>query len=267
MLRKAAAIFERDVRLALSYRVNFWSQWVSIAISVAGFWFVSQFVPPSTKFGAGGRAESYFTFVVVGLAFVNYQSTAIQSFQRAIRGDQMLGTLEAILVTPTSLPLIVFASSLWPFALTTLQVTWYLVLAALLFGLDLHHANVAATLAFLALTVACMSPLGVLGAASVMVLKQTSPTNFIVGGAAQLLGGVLFPVSALPLPLQYVSWSLPLTHALGGIRGAVRGETLAQLFPDAAWLLIAALVLLPASLFAFRRAVDRAKMDGTLGHY
>lgn len=266
MLAKAA-IFVRDMRLALSYRTSFWLQWVSIAVSVAGFWFVSQFVPPSQRFGSAGHSATYFAYVIIGIAFVNYQSTALQSFQRAIRGDQMLGTLEAILVTPTSLPLIIFASGLWAFVLTTAQVAWYLVIAAALFGLDLAHTDVATAAAFLGLTILCMSPLGVMSAASIMLFKQAGPTNVIMGGAAQLLGGVLFPVSVLPKALQVVSGLLPITHALNGMRGAVRGESLMHLAPDALWLALAAVVLLPASVLVFNRAVDRAKLDGTLGHY
>jgi ABC-2 type transport system permease protein len=267
MWSKVGAIFVRDARLALSYRMNFWLQWVSIAVSVAGFYFISQLVPPSHHFGFKGRVGTYFEYVIVGLAFVNFQGTALQSFQKSIRGDQMLGTLESILATPTSLPLIILSAGVWAFFLTTLQVACYLTLAAVFFGLDLDHVNLLSAGCFLVLTIACMSPLGVMGAATVMTFKQAGPSNFVMGGAAQLLSGVLFPVSLLPIPLQWVSQALPLTHALRGMRGAVHGASIVQLAPDIIWLGIATLVLLPTSLFIFGRAVERAKMDGTLGHY
>jgi ABC-2 type transport system permease protein len=60
---------------------------------------------------------------------------------------------------------------------------------------------------------------------------------------------------------------LPITHALNGMRAAVSGLTLAQTWYDAVWLCVATVILLPISLFYFHRAVQRAKMDGTLGHY
>jgi hypothetical protein len=47
----------------------------------------------------------------------------------------------------------------------------------------------------------------------------------------------------------------------------VTGLTLAQTWYDAVWLCVATTILLPISLFYFHRAVQRAKMDGTLGHY
>jgi ABC-2 type transport system permease protein len=265
-LFKVAAIFVRDARLAISYPMSFWLGWISIAGQVLAFYFMSKLVGPSAAFGFGGHETSYFDYVVVNLAFVEFQTVAIQSFQRAIRSDQMLGTLEAVLATPTSLPLIVLSSGLWAFALTVVQVAVYLGVASLL-GLNLAHTNLSTALVFLLLTVACMSPVGVLSAASIMTFKQLGPTNWVANGLAMLLGGVLFPVSKLPVALQYVSWMLPITHALNGIRGAVHGATLSQLAPDAMWMAACAVLLLPISLVAFARAVRRAKMDGTLGHY
>lgn len=265
-LDKIAAIFLRDGRLSLSYPMSFWLGWISIAGQVLAFYFMSKLIGPSKNFGFGGRESSYFDFVVVNLAFVEFQNVAIQSFQRAIRSDQMLGTLEAVLATPTSLPLIVLSSGLWTFALTVVEVAVYIGIASLL-GLNLTHTNIMSALAFLALTVACMSPIGVLSAASIMTFKQLGPTNWVANGLAMLLGGVLYPVSKLPVALQYVSWMLPITHALNGIRGAVNGARLDQLAPDALWMIGFAIVVLPISLVAFARSVRQAKLDGTLGHY
>jgi ABC-type multidrug transport system permease subunit len=263
---KVGAIFLRDARLAVSYPMSFWVGWVSIAGQVLAFYFMSKLIGPSRSFGFGGREGSYFDYVIVNLAFVEFQTVAISSFQRAIRSDQMLGTLEALLATPTSLSLIVLSSGLWAFTLTAVEVTVYLGIASLL-GLNLTHTNLETAIAFLLLTVACMSPVGVLSAASIMTFKQLGPTNWVANGLAMLLGGVLFPVSKLPVALQYVSWMLPITHALNGIRGAVNGATLMQLAPDALWLAACAALLLPISLLAFSHAVRRAKLDGTLGHY
>jgi ABC-2 type transport system permease protein len=246
--------------------MSFWLGWVSIAGQVIAFYFLSKLIGPSKAFGFGGHATHYFDYVIVNLAFVEFQTVAIQSFQRAIRSDQMLGTLEAVLATPTSLPLIVLSSGLWAFTLTVLEVTVYLAIGALL-GLDLTHTNLVTALVFLLLTVACMSPVGVLSAASIMTFKQLGPTNWVASGLAMLLGGVLFPVSKLPVFLQAVSWLLPITHALNGIRGAVGGASVAALAPDAFWMIACTIVLMPISLVAFASAVRRAKLDGTLGHY
>jgi ABC-2 type transport system permease protein len=265
-LRKAMAMFVRDAEVALSYDVAFWLGWISIAVQVLSFYFIGKLVPDSPKYGFGGRAAGYFDFVVVNLAFSRFQATAIQCFQNAIRDDQLAGTLESIIVTPTSLALIILSRGLWAFTLTAAQVAFFLSLGVLL-GLRLGHANILSVGTFIILTIACMSPLGVMSAASIMTFKQGGGAGFVMGGLTQLLGGVFFPISTLPPLLQYVSWLLPITHALVGIRGAIHGATLADLTPEAAWLCIAAAVLMPISLWSFSRAVARAQVDGTLGQY
>ena len=265
LLYRARAIFMRDARLAIAYPASFWLQWLTIIISIAMAFFLSRLFGSNAKFGFHGAA-SYFFFLTVNLAFVRFQQTALMSFAQGIRDAQTAGTLEMILATPTRLPVIVLSAGLWAFGFTALQTAVYLAVAVL-FGLDLHNANVGAAALFIALTVTCLSTVGVMAAAAVMTFKQVGPLDFLMAGATNLFGGVYFPLAMLPVPLQVIGWLLPITHALSGIRGALHGDSLAQLTPDIAWLSVATVILLPVSLVIFGAAVRRAKIDGTLGQY
>lgn len=268
-LAKAAAIYKRDRRIALSYDMAFIIQWLQIIVQIISMYFVALLMPRHVQhLGLTARVIPYFSFVVVNLAFVRFQLTALQAFQLAIRGDQMLGTLEVVLVTPTSLPTVVLSTGLWGFTLTTAQIIVALITGVLL-GLQLD-VNFLTTLVFLALTIACMSPLGVMAASTIMIFKQNAPTQFVAGSAATLLGGVLYPVSRLPHWLQIISWFLPITHSLEGIRaGLLEGLPLTNpiVAGDAVWLVAATAILLPISLLVFARSVNLARRDGTLGHY
>jgi ABC-2 type transport system permease protein len=263
--RKVRATFLRDARLLTSYRLAFVFEWIAVVASVAGLWFVSKLVPPSAAFG-GGRVATYFEYAVVNVSFVILQTTALQSFETAIRNEQVYGTLEAVLSTPTSVSLVVLAAGAWAFTLAFIQVAIYLAMGSL-FGLRFDHLNIGSLAVFLILAITATVPLGVIGAASIVRFKQGAPTQFILGRASTVLAGVLFPISLLPFWLQAVSWTLPITHALNGIRGAFHGASLRDLSSDLIWLAVATIVLLPFSLFVFRAAVDRAKFDGTLGQY
>jgi ABC-2 type transport system permease protein len=263
-LQKAGAIYKRDLRIATSYDMAFIIQWLQIVVQVISFFFMAKLFPHNGRF-AGHDPFSYW---LINLGFSRFQMTALQSFQTAMRGDQMLGTLECVLVTPTSLPTVVLSTGLWGFTLTAMQVILYIVLGGLL-GVDFSHTNLLTLLVFVLLTIACMSPLGVMAASTIMTFKQNAPTQFVAGSAANLLGGVLFPVTLLPPALQVVSWFLPITHSLEGVRMAVAGKTLMDpvVAGDALWLLGAVALLMPLSLFIFNRAVNLARRDGTLGHY
>ena len=264
--RQSGAIVQRDARLQYAYVLSFWLGWAGIVGQALTFYFISKLVGPSAAFGVNGRVVPYFDYVAVNLAFVRFQAAALGSFQRSVRGEQLMGTLEAILSTPTSLSLLVVSSGVWPALLTATQVALFLAVAWGL-GLDLRHVELITLAVFLALTVLATTPIGILAAAAIMALKQEPPTGFLVGGIASLLGGVLFPIDKLPPALQKLSWCLPVTHSLAGIRAAFGGASLTATAGEALWLAVAAAVLLPLSLALFARAVRRAKHDGTLGEY
>jgi ABC-2 type transport system permease protein len=262
----ALAVVRRDATLALSYPLSFWMPWISIVISVTGFAYVSKLVTPSQTLGSHGKTATYFTYVIVNLAFTVLLSNALQSFANMIRRDQLTGTLESILVSATPVHVIAFSSGLWSLAMSALQVLFYLGLGSM-FGLDIPRANVLALCLFLCLSVGCMASLGLMASAVVIAYKQAPPSGMFAGSAASLLAGVLFPVALLPEPLRVVSWFLPLTHALAGIRGAMSGSNLPELAGDAVWLAAATAILIPVALLLLRRLIERAKQDGTLAFY
>jgi ABC-2 type transport system permease protein len=266
VLAASWAIFIRDARIAMSYRAQFWLSWLGIAFSVGVSYLLGHLVAPSSAFGVGGKPANYFDYLVINIAFLRFQQTALQSFAQAIRDSQTAGTMEAILVTPTKLPVIVLSSGLWAFFNTALQTAVSLLLS-LPFGLDLHRADLWAVLAFLALTIASIAPLGVIAAAAVIMFKQIGPFEFFITGLSNLFGGVYLPVALMPLPLSIIGWLLPITHALNGLRGAIQGASLQQLSGDAIWLVVGTVVLTPLSLMFFAMAVRRSQIDGTLGHY
>ena len=261
---KVRAIMARDARVTLSYPGNFALTWATILVEVVVNWYIAQLV--TTPVSVNGVAMPYFQYISINSAFMRFQTAALNSFAEAIRDAQLTGTLEMVLATPTRLPTLVLSSGLWSFTLTSLQTIVYFAIA-MLFGLDLSHVNVVTALAFLLLTVAAVSPLGVLAAALAMVIKKTGPIDLISNSTAQIFGGFYLPLAGLPVALQVVGWMIPITHAFNGFRAAVSGLSLYQAGADALWLLCASIVLMPLSLWLFSRAVQKARVDGTLAMY
>ena len=265
-LAKVGAIFRRDSIVALSYPGNFALSWIQIGVEVVIAWYLSSLVHPSAKFGAGGEVTGYFQYVVINFAFVRFQTAALSSFAEAIRDGQLTGTLEVVLATPTTLPVLVLSSGVWSFALTAMQTGVYLLVATTM-GLDLGHINAITGLVFLMLTVAAVSPLGVLAAALAMVIKKTGPVEWLSYSSASIFGGVYVPVHTTAWALQIIGWCLPITHSLAGFRAAAAGVPLSAVASDAVWLLVASIILMPFSLWLFVRAVNKARVDGTLAMY
>ncbi len=99
----------------------------------------------------------------------------------------------------------------------------------------------------------------------VFCLKK--PVEWISSSSAQLFGGVYLPLRSMPWFLQILGWLLPITHALNGFRAAAAGVPLTGVAGDAIWLLAASMLLMPLSLWVFARAVQKARVDGTLSMY
>lgn len=206
--------------------------------------------------------------MLIGVAFADYLSVSLGSFSSQIRSAQMMGTLEALLVTPTSISTILFSSTLYNFSFTSVRVILYLITGVFVFGLNLHFTSLSAFLLVMVLTILAFSGIGLLSAAFIIVFKQGSPINWIVGTASGLLGGVFYPVSVLPSWLKpYVNF-LPITHALEAMRQVLlKGATFSAIYDNILALSIFVILLLPLGLLAFGYGLNLARKEGSLIHY
>ncbi len=263
-MRKALAFLKRDFFMEASYRFNFLLSLIGVVFSVAIFYFLGKIVDPAY---VQGSADNYFSFALVGMAMAMYLRTGLGSFAESMREEQMMGTLEAMMSTPTSLTTIVLSSSLWRFLFTSVSVLAFLVVGAF-FGVSFAGANVLAALLLLVLTVACYAALGIVSASFIIVFKRGDPINWVVSSLSILLGGVFYPISVLPGWMRFLSRLLPITWSLEGVRGALlMGESFSTLWDGFLALAVIAAVLIPLSLASFRLAVHYARRTGTLVKY
>ncbi len=265
---KPIAFLKRDFLMAISYRLNFVMQMGGIFLSTLTFFFLSRLIGPGISNHLAPYSGDYFSFVLIGIAFTDYLTVSLRSFSGQIRQAQMQGTLEAVLVTSTSVPTILFSSSLYNFSVTSLRVLVYLAMGVILFDLGLHVTSIPAFLLIMVLTILAFSGIGLISAAFIIVFKQGSPLDWVMGTASGLLGGVLYPVSVLPSWLEPVSSLLPITYALEAMRQVLlNGATLSAVADKALALAVFAAILLPSGLVAFGYGLRTARREGSLIHY
>lgn len=267
-LRKLTIFFLRDLATARSYRVAFVIEAVQALLGVAGFYFVSQFVESPQLSHALPQGGNYFAFAVVGFAFFDYLAVALNAFDESIERARQNGTLEVLLVTQTSLPMILTGSVIYPFVVMSLRVAVYLSWAIALFHFPTENANWAGALAVLLSAILAFSGLGVFASSYLLLFKRGNPAKWLLLGISGVVSGMLYPVSVLPRWLQLIAHLIPVTYALDGMRAALLGHaSLAELWPSIGALLLFAVVLLPLSFVVFSRALRRTKITGTLTHF
>ena len=268
MFAKPLAIFRRDLLIALSYRFKLVLQVVSILISSLMFFFLSRLMGAGMEDKLVPYGGNYFAFVLIGIAFGDYLTLSLGKFASEIRNAQVLGTLEALLVTPTSMATILFSSCLYNFSFTSLRIFLYLFVGIFVFGAQLQLTSVPAFLAIFILTILTFSGIGLISASFIIVFKQGSPVTWLMTTASGLIGGILYPVSILPSWLEPYSNLLPITHALESMRQIlINGASFNDVMPQIQILLIFTFFLLPLGLFSFRYGLKIARKEGSLVHY
>jgi ABC-2 type transport system permease protein len=267
-LRKLALLFQRDLAVARSYRAAFAIEIFQALFGSAGFYFLSRFVESPGLEKSLPPGSNYFSFALVGIAFFDYLSVALSTFDGSLQEARQNGTLENLLVTQTSLPVILAGSSLYPFVLMSLRTAIYIGWGAVLFGFPLEGANWLGALLVLGASILAFLGLGILSASYLLIFKRGNPVNWAILGLSSVVGGMLYPISILPVWLQRLARLIPVTYSLEGMRAAILGHASTyELLPSIAGLLLFAVFLLPVSFAIFSWALRRTKVTGTLTHF
>ncbi|MBK8433863.1 MAG: ABC transporter permease [Chloroflexi bacterium] len=194
------AFLVRDFHTQISYRAAFALSFVGLFFRAFIFFFISRFIGDVAALGltSAGYQGDYFAFVLIGLAFNLYVGLGLTAFAEALREAQTTGTLEAMMMTPTPVSLMVVGSAGWSYAFTTLRVVVYLGLGVLL-GMDLGGANWGLAAVALLLALIAFASIGIIAASVIMVIKRGDPITALVANVSALVGGVYYPIEVLPV--------------------------------------------------------------------
>jgi len=266
-ISKPVAFLKKDFLEDVSYRFGFVFKLLSIFFRVIIFFFIARLfggaIAPYLKPFGG----DYFAFVIIGIAFSDYLQVSLTGFSSNIRSQQLMGTLEAVLVTPTRISTIVLSSSIYSFLFSSFRVLIFIGLGALL-SVDFSGGNFAGALVILVLTIVSFCSLGILSASFLMVFKRGDPLSAFFSMGSYLLGGVYYPPEVLPPWLAGLSYLFPITYSLHGIRLCLlQGASLWEVRGDLYSLIAFSAILLPISVWVFKKALRKAKMDGSLTQY
>jgi ABC-2 type transport system permease protein len=261
----AWVFIRRDFGIARSYRFPYMLQLVTSAGILLVVNRIGALVDAGKSSDAALRA-GYFTYVLVGMAVLQFVNAALLAFTHKLREEQVTGTFEALLTTPASPA--VLALSLAAYEVLQGVISCFVLLGAgLLFGAN-YHASVGGLLASAACLlglVAISAAVGVAVAAFTVVFKRGSTVAGLVTAVVALFAGVYFPVAQLPGSVRWAADALPFTWGISALRsGLLLGEVD---LPRIAGTLAAAALALPLALLIFRRGVDRARRQGSLGQY
>jgi ABC-2 type transport system permease protein len=224
-----------------SFLRTFWTNAVMAPRTSLGFMRVdfvlgTIFVVPLTQMvffafvvqlGGGGAAQIAYTAVGNAVATVTYSS--VFSVCQTTDSEKQQGTMEHLLVTPANRFALYFGRGLIPILISLATVAVGLTYAALLYGVTIPASVLLPLLASIVLTAFAMVGFGLLLGGVALYLRTSIILGNIFLFVGLLLSGVNFPLSSLPVPLQWAGDALPLTWGIAAIRAALAGDSLGSI--------------------------------------
>ena len=266
--RKIPAFMRRDFLVLLSYRAAFASDLFYIAIQAVMFGFVAELVDSSKLPEYGGVTTSYFDFVMIGVVITTVSTVLLQRVAMAVRQEQMIGTLAALLVTPPSATTVQAGSVAFDLLFIPIRMALLLFAVAVTLGLGYEWSGAVPSIVLFVAFVPFVWGLGLLTAAAIVTFRRGTGALGVIMSVLGLASGAFFPLTLLPGWLQTLAEANPVAIAMEGTREALIGgagwDAIGSEFFALAVFSAAALF---AGVTAFRAALAREHRRGTLGLY
>ena len=267
-MKKVIAFFKKTFLVELSYQFPLALNIANIFLGLLSYFFINKLfgqkiTPHLEIFGV-----NYFSYVLVSTGLFGYIAVGLNSFPEKIGDEQIEGTLEAILLTPTKTKIILAGLGIWNFIVASIDFAIYAIIGLFIFRIDFSSTNLLSVILVLVLSILSFTGLGIISASFVIIFKRGNPLAWVIGAFEGIVGGIFFPITVLPNWLQMISLFFPITYAVRAMEFAVyRGYTIYQLKTELIILLTFSLVLLPTGMKLFNWAINYAKKQGTLASY
>ena len=267
-LGKLSAFLRRDFLTAWSYRAAFFTDAAALFLQALSFYFVGLMVNPEVLPSYGGERATYLEFVAVGIALSVFMHLGLGRVATAIRNEQVIGTLESLLMTPTATATIQIGSVVYDAVYIPIRTAMFFAVIGIAFGLHFEASGFLPALLVLLAFIPFVWGLGITSAAATLTFKRgTGGISF--GVAILTLGsGAYFPLDLLPAWAQTAAEANPLAIAIDSMRNALLGGTGWSGIGQTLLLLVPLSALsLWFGFFAFRTALRRERRRGSLGLY
>jgi ABC-2 type transport system permease protein len=180
----------------------------------------------------------------------------------------MIGTLEALLMTPTATATVQLGSAIFDLVYVPIRTAIFLGFLAVVVGLDLHVSGVLPSTVILLAFIPFVWGLGLISAGAILTFRRGDGGMMLGATLLGLASGAFFPLALLPDWIEAVAEYNPLAIAIEGLREALLGGSgWSEVAGGVALLLPMSTLSVLAGAFVFKLALGRERRRGTLGVY
>jgi ABC-2 type transport system permease protein len=271
-LRAALSFAWLDFKALRYYPVNGVLQVIRSFVSVGIWFFVSLFLQDYASASLDEYGGDFVAYVVVGVLFFQHTSTILSLPFSSLSTAFWDKRLEVYHSRRFGIWAFIVGRFLWQLAYNTVLLLVTLAVALLAAGVHLTASvPVGAAAAFYLVFVGTCFGLGLIGASNFFrleVKQGREPVTWAVDVLARIFSGIYTPLTVLPAAIRWLTWSLPHTYALRGIRQVmIVGAGFGQ--PDTLrmfWVLLGfCVVSLAAGVVLLNGALRKAEQGNGVG--
>lgn len=252
---------------AKSYRLALLSQVGGLVFTVVPIYFVANALQSTMANTIASESEQFFPFILVGWVATMFMATGMTTLQSAISGGISTGYFESLLVTRTRLPFVLVGLTSYGFLLTLVRAG-VMMMAGWLIGAHVSWSQIGPALVLIVLIFVVYWGIGLIASAMTIAFRTSGPLLTVVTAMSVFLGGVYYPVSAIPSWLRSVADVTPMAYGLRALRRVLLlGDGMGSVGTDLAMLASMGVLTLLVGSWAMVVSLRYAKKSGTLGTY
>ncbi|HWH08891.1 MAG TPA: ABC transporter permease [Candidatus Thermoplasmatota archaeon] len=270
--RVIRAGLQKNLKLSVSYPSWVLNRIVGpivwVAISVYSYTALVPEADVRAAFVREGAGPDFVGFLILGQTIFTLFTNLNWRGGMAIQRERWTGTLELVMLAPTSRVAYVLGESLFGLIDGGWTVLLAVLVAAMAFGARFTLPDPLLAVTVVALTLSAMVALSVFFAAFYVLTRSAGPLSFAIQTPVRFFTGANFPLGALPGALRAVSYAIPMTYGMLATRAAFLGTgTWASLSGTLAALALFTVLFWALGVVLIGRMERIAKERGTLHAY
>tara|TARA_B100000242_G_scaffold288527_1_gene256902 strand:+ start:415 stop:1221 length:807 start_codon:yes stop_codon:yes gene_type:complete len=260
------AFVRKDFLISYSYKIPFFISILFILLNIFVFFYFSKFVDGGNNIYL--ETESYFSFVILGIAIADLSTTLLSKISLEIRNYQLIGVFENLVLSSSSPTTLFLCSYGYPLILSIFKFTLYMLISIELFGANfMIFENLMILSLGIFLTFISIAGIGMIAGAYTILFKQGNPILQAYLLLSSSIGGIFFPQNVLPNFLDGIANFLPIRHSLDIFRTIENQVVFAEVQESFLWLGFLSTIYFFIGICSIKLSINYTKRNGSLIYY
>lgn len=267
-IRKIGVFIKRDFRVMFTYKLAFSMVFFSMLLNFVSMVLFGKMFEEGTIPALATYGNNFIEYILIGSIGWGFMWSVASSTSVSLRAEMEIGTMESILLTPTSIYTMILSYTIFGAVFGFLSI--FIFLAA---GYGIFHVSVFTTISLFTFIIFSLTTIMMMGFAMILGgltfwIKNIGETTPVIQGVAMLFSGTYFPIIMLPESFQILAKCFPFYWSIEGLRLSLNTDTPTfELTKYVLILTIFTILFVIVGSYALHRGLIKARKDGSLAYY